>query len=477
MNLATRILVLLASALFCLIVENEAEASVPAPVAPPAFTTTRYNEDYSYLAQSTARSGAWWEAHKYIPLGDNPEVYLSTGTEFRLRREIYVNRLWGGAADPDDGRNLARVLPYADLHLGPSVRAFAQLSVAYVGGASTPETSVDQTAIDLGQAFLELSVPLSTSGSERLAVKGGRRQMAFGIGRVIAARYVPNVLQSFDGGFATLNIDRKWTADAFYTRPVVHGTRDFDDKTGKSSFYGLYAVRKGATFLGGKSAIDLYFLGLRETDVAYSQGVAREKRHTIGTRLAGSTGNWDWDWEAMYQFGRFGGGKISAWALGTRTAYTWSRLGLQPRLMLEASITSGDKDPNDPDLQTFNALFPNGGLLGELTSVGPYNLASAGATATAKLAPTVRVELQSLLHWRTSRADGIYGVPGNLIRRGSTSDARRIGTHSSLSMTWAPERTFDTTLTYGFFRAGRFLEETGPSDTTHFISAQARFRY
>jgi hypothetical protein len=284
-------------------------------------------------------------------------------------------------------------------------------------------------------------------------------------------------MQAFDGGFASLNIGRKWTIDAFYARPVSADTATFDDETGTTSMHGLYTVRRGVEVAGGTSAVDLYYLGYRDADAAFDQGSAPETRHTLGARIAGKADNWDWDWEAMYQLGRFGQGRIRAWAVATRTAYTWKHLALSPRLMLEGSVVSGDRNREDDNLQTFNALFPNGNLFGELNPVGPYNLASAGATASAQVTPTVRVEAQSLLHWRESLEDGVYNVAGSPLRSGAGSRARHIGTQGSISATWAPQRTFDATLTYGMFDAGKFLKQTGPSETTHFVSAQARFRY
>ncbi len=444
----------------------------------PPLTVTRHGEDYGYLADPARRTGAWWEPLKHIPIGSGDDVYLSTGTEFRLRHEIYRDRLWGGSPDPDDGYTWARALPYADLHMSTSLRAFAQLSIAYVTGSSLPATPVEETGVDLAQGFLELSTPLKVAGRDsRLSLRGGRRLISFGAGRLIAPRYGPNVMQAFDGGFGTLAIGREWSVDAFYAHPVAQGTGNFDDRSGDPSLWALYGVRRDIGTFGGKSSVDLYYIGYKEENARFDQGREREERHTVGARLAGRAGNWDWDWESMYQFGRFGEGDISAWSIGSRTAYTWKKLSFRPRLMLEAAIISGDADPGDPDLQTFNALFPNGYFFGELTPVGPYNLITLGPTATAQITPRIKVEMQTLLHWRESLRDGVYNVPGILMRSGLTSRARRIGTQGSLSVTWAPARTFDIQATYGFFDAGRFLEETGPSSTTHFVGAQARFRY
>jgi hypothetical protein len=446
--------------------------------AHPPLTTTRHGEDYSYLADPSRRTGEWWEPLKHIPLGSDPETYLATGNELRLRQEVYRERLWGASEDPDDGYTWARALPYADLHIGPSARAFAQLGVAYIVGSSLPATPVEETGIDVAQAFLELSTSLSIAGTEgRLSVRGGRRQISFGSGRLIAPRYGPNVMQAFDGGFGTLAIGDKVRIDAFYAHPVAPGTGDFDDRTGDPSLWALYGVRRDLKTLGGRSAVDVYYIGYRDEQARFDQGRAPEERHTIGARVAGRSGNWDWDWEAMYQFGSFGEGDISAWSVGTRTAYSWKNLNFQPRLMLEADIISGDAHPADPDLQTFNALFPNGNFFGELTPIGPYNLITIGPSATATIAADIEVEVQTLFHWRESLRDGVYNVPGNLVRSAGTSKARRIGTQGSVSLTWAPARTFDLMASYGFFDAGAFLDETGASKTTHFLGLQARFRY
>lgn len=55
----------------------------------------------------------------------------------------------------------------------------------------------------------------------------------------------------------------------------------------------------------------------------FNQGVGREERHTIGTRSFGKLGHWDFNHEAVYQFGRFGSGNISAWSVATDHGYTF----------------------------------------------------------------------------------------------------------------------------------------------------------
>src|SRR5262245_47531591 len=62
---------------------------------PPPLTPLRYDQDYSYLADPSARSDAWWEPLKYIPSGEGDYVYLTLGGEIRIRHENFENNNWG----------------------------------------------------------------------------------------------------------------------------------------------------------------------------------------------------------------------------------------------------------------------------------------------------------------------------------------------------------------------------------------------
>jgi hypothetical protein len=80
---------------------------------------------------------------------------------------------------------------------------------------------------------------------------------------------------------------------------------------------------------------------------------------------------WSYDAEAMYQFGEFGSGKIRAWRVAADNAYTFSAVRWHPRIGFATDIASGDRDPADPDLQTFNALFQSGTYSGRAQILGP----------------------------------------------------------------------------------------------------------
>ncbi|MGH8727269.1 MAG: alginate export family protein [Burkholderiales bacterium] len=72
--------------------------------------------------------------------------------------------------------------------------------------------------------------------------------------------------------------------------------------------------------------------------------------------------------ELVGQFGDFGDADIRAWTVASAFGFTFGDLPLKPRLGLHADIASGDDDPNDGTLRTFNAMLPK---LNYLTEPAP----------------------------------------------------------------------------------------------------------
>lgn len=437
---------------------------------PPPLTNNRYDEDYSALRTPAARTGAFWEPFKAIPLAPAEGVWLDTGAELRLRYEGVRNSGWGQDQPANDRYILWRALPYADLTLGPQLRLFGQLVAADALGKDGALAPPDADRLDLLQGFGELRLPLSGADA---TLRVGRRMLAFGSERLIGYRYGPNVPRSFDMASAAVTAGL-WRAEAVYGRPVRVNPEPFDDQHAPdrrlAAVYGTYT-------LGARTGIDAYWIGLRTRGASFDQGTADERRHTLGTRLFGRSGSWDWNWEAMGQVGRFGDGDIRAWSLATETGYRWSDAWLAPRLGLKANIASGDHDPDDRALNTFDPLFPKGKYFGELTPIGPYNLINLHPTLDLDLSGGFGLGLAAVAYWRESGQDGVYDVTGNLLRSGAGSDARYVGTQGEIVLSYSNGRTFEAMASYSLFRPGAFIEDTGPARTIHFVGLEAVLKF
>jgi hypothetical protein len=424
----------------------------------PTLTITRYDEDWSDLADAEKRDHHWTGPFKYVPLGD--DAWVSTGIELRARTESYQNNLWGSAEAPDDAYLWLRAMPYVDLHVG-KVRAFVQPIVATSIGVAPSASPIDETGADLLQGFVEADLGPVT-------LRGGRQMLSLGTERLVGTRYGPNVPLAFDGVRADVAISNA-KVSLLAVRPVQPGTGSFDDRTSSSkALWGVYATTPG---------LDLYYLGYRNDRAEWSAGTGKETRHSLGARWHGSRDDWHWNVEGVYQFGHFANQTISAWTLGTELGRAFPDVPLQPDLTLRFNVVSGDRDTSDNHLGTFNALFPKGKYFGELSPVGPYNLINVHPALGLQLAPTVSAGVAAAAFWRYSRGDGVYDIPGNLIRPGAGSRARFIGAEVEATLAWQATAELELSASLSAFRPGAFIRETGPAETIHMLGLESNFRF
>ncbi|KTE16702.1 alginate export family protein [Sphingopyxis sp. H115] len=425
-------------------------------------TNLRYDEDWSVLR--TKEQFGWREV-KYLPLDADGEIYLTLGGEARARFEGFDNNLWGDPPAPDDGYLWLRAMPHADLHAGPA-RVFVQGIAGHARGVGAGEGPADETGLDLLQGFADVRIPLGNSGS--LTVRGGRELVALGSERLVGIRYGPNIPQAFDGVRAI--VDRgPVRIDAFRLRPVAVGGGDFDDPTSKTRrLDGIYATARPATGIG----VDAYWLGYENEEARFAGRTGREARDTVGLRIFGQRGSLGWNWEAMIQRGRFGNDPIRAWSIATETAWRFAGVPLEPRLRLRANIASGDRDPADRRLGTFNALFPKGKYFGELSPIGPRNIVNIHPSIDFDLGAGISIELAAARFWRQNRGDGIYDIPGQLIRSAGDSRARRIGNQIEISAGWQASEILSFGASLSAFRPGAFIRDNGPARTIHMVGTE-----
>ena len=443
-----------------------------ASAGPPPFDPWRYDEDYSYLRDKNNRTGQWWESFKLIPLDDDGEIYLSVGADLRVKYEAFTNDLWGGVPEADHDYYWIRALPYADLHAGRHIRVFSQLIFAFEFDDEAGKSPIDENRADALQLFIDGSFPV---GHGAVTLRGGRQVLSYGSGRLISTRYGPNVMRAFDMAklFYAIN-DRR--IDLFYGRPVDPEFGAFDDLTSDTErIWAVYATSR----LGSsrRSAVDAYYIGYQDDDAVFNQGPGDEKRHTVGSRFFGENNFWDWNLEFIGQFGTFADGDIFAWSVASDSGYTFHNVATTPRLGLKANIISGDDDPQDADLQTFNPLFPKGKYFGEIGLIGPYNLINLHPSLALVLSKKWDLALGLVFYWRESTGDGLYNNGGILLRPDGGSDARYIGTQLDAALTYTPQRNFDVTLSGSAFIPGEFIEDTGAQETVYFTNVEFRFLF
>ena len=443
------------------------------PSTRPAFQTLRYEEDYSFLRDPDCRTDVW-DRIKYMPLSEAGDVYLSLGGDLRERYEYFHNAQWGQGPQDPDGFLTQRYMPYLDLHLWTWGRFFGQLKSNLESGRTGGPRPTDRDELDAHQVFVDLSLPPDPQYG--LTLRAGRQELAYGSQRIISVREGPNVRQSFDAVRGILRYG-SWRVDAFVSQPAETNEGIFDDKTDqKRRLWGVYAV--GPSPAGQVLNLDAYYLGFRRQDAKFDTGIiAHELRHSLGIRLWGRAVDWDYNLEALYQFGKFGQSEIQAWTAASDIGYTLSRLPLTPRLGLKADIISGDRDRDDRTLGTFNALFPKGAYFGEIALIGPANLVDVHPSIDLRLTRDLILSGTWDIFWRESRDDGIYNSALVLLRSGRASRALFIGHQTEVQMEWRVSRHLALTMNYAHFFAGPFLKDTGPAHDVDYASGWVTYRF
>jgi hypothetical protein len=436
----------------------------------PTLTIERYSEDWSWLADPADRKGDWAEPLKYIPLNDDGATYLTTGLEARSRYEGYENVNWGSS--PNDGYVWNRLMPYADLHVG-NVRFFAMPILSAISGTDRPKRPADTTGVDMLQAFVD--VDLAAPGGDSLRLSAGRKLVSLGSGRFIDRRYGTGVPLPFDG-FEAILTGKTRRVTGFYLQPVDTRLGEFNDRRSHDkAVWGVYATWwLNAKHLNG---FDVYYIGLRDRNAVFDQGSGRQLAHTFGSRIFGDNGAWYWNIEAAYQRGAFAGHRSEAWGAGFETGYRFGNASLRPEVALTADIVSGDGDLKDSKLGTLNPLFPNGKYFGALSPIGPRNLIHLRPSTTVHPHKDVAISLTGVAYWRESAHDGIYAIPGLLVRSGRDSDARFIGKQIELAASWQATPKLNLTGSLSAFDPGPFIRDTGSARTIKMVGAQTTFRF
>jgi hypothetical protein len=449
-------------------------AEMDMPFTPPAYTLNRADEDYSYLRDPTLRTD-FWDPVKYIPLNESGNWYLSLGGEARERYEYFNNPNWG-AGPKGSGYLLQRYFLHADLHMGEYLRLFGQLQSSLENGRIGGPRPTDKDELDLHQLFLDVNFNLGSDSS--FVLRSGRQELVYGTERIIGVRDGPNVRQSFDG-FRAMFSTGDLKVDAFATRPVKTKRYVFDDETdGHLGLWGVYSVMP--LHMLPKGNIDLYYVGYYNSDLVYDQGSGREIRQSVGTRLWRTAKPLDYNFEFIYQFGKFGSGNIQAWTAASDTGYTFDSLPLNPRFGLKADVTSGDRDPRNPDLQTFNPLFPKGAYFSENNLIGPANHIDLNPTVALHLKDNLTLFVNSDFFWRESTHDGVYNIGFGgvaLVRSGKQSNARYVGSQPQAQLEWDIDRHLTLKAFYAHFFTGPFLRESGPSKDVDYTTEWLTYKF
>jgi hypothetical protein len=471
-----RILLILAAAFVLTEVaahgQSGSEGNAPAPDR--SYQLLREDENWTFLRNPSLRQD-FWDPIKYITLRNRSDNwYLTIAGEAREVWEQIGNDNWGQQPYMNGYLNERYMLSF-DTHYGTHVRSFVELKSglnSYRIGGPRP---IDEKKLDFQAGFIELN---AYKGANSVALRFGRHELEYGSGRLIDVREGPNVRLSFDG-FMLKSMINSWQIDGFALRPDLDKFGFFDNAPNHAvGFWGAYATRP----LPSKRSLDVYYLGLDNKQATFERGTAHEVRHSLGARISRAIATkkpgLDFDYEALWQFGTFGSDNIRAWTVASETGYRFPTIRLKPRFSAKADVSSGD-NPTSKTLGTFNPLFPKGNYFGVLatTGPGPINFIDVHPHIETTFPHNVTASFDWIFQWRENVLDGVYSVPGFLIRPAGNSQARFVGHRPGTELHWQVDRHLWFQADYGIFYAGRFLKETQPGRNLNYWALWAGYKF
>jgi hypothetical protein len=454
-----------ALAAICACAQTPEQAQPGCPNAPPEFPSLSYDETDRYLGNPRCRTDPW-DRLKYIPLRGE-DNYLSFGVWVRERGEYFSNPNWG-SGPPGNAYPMQRYFGHMDLHLGTRFRFFGELgSSIETGRNGGPRPGLDVEKLYVHQGFFDIG--LLRSGKNRVTLRAGQQEMEFGSRYLLSPRDGRNIRRSFTG-FRLTTLTGDWTIDAFAVRRTLDNPGYFDNPPDHtSSFWGVYAVRPFRILPGGNA--DLYYLGVDDKNVTFDgRGSGREQRETIGTRLWGTTGDWDYNNEFTFQWGRFRSDPIRAWAVTTEAGYTVKSIPLRPRFGIRENVFSGNQNPPGRTLGTFNSLYQTGPYFTFAELFGNRNVIALQPSVKLSLSRKVSLTPNVAAYWRESTRDALYSAGGGLVVSGQNSGARYVGTHAAVQLQWKINRHATFFTEYLHFFPGEFVKQSTPGRNINYLT-------
>jgi len=382
--------------------------------------------------------------------------WLTVGAQYRFRFE---NRTGTGFREnSSDNYGLGRLL--VDVGIKPS----SHLEFHFQGqDARAPgkknANGVFRDPFDVRQAWVQIGA--TEKGWIRARV--GRQELKYGSQRLVGPLDWLNTARQFDA--VKVNIGEKdLNVDFFASSVVVIDPGDFNKHRDGNNLHGAYA---NLSRFGGGGTLETYALWKTTTVVIGSGGRAGDADLlTTGFHYKRQVdGGFDLETELATQTGTFARDDISAWGTYGILGYTPAGMTLSPRFSVEYQYASGDDDPNDSTMGTFDQLFPTGHLYqGTADRIGWRNISDVRAGMQFKPHPKLASSIDYFSFWLANRNDGLYAVNGRLSVAAPEGGAQNshVGQEIDWTFVWKPAPHVALGGGLGYFASGQFLKETSP---------------
>lgn len=327
-------------------------------------------------------------------------------------------------------------------------------------------------SLDLQQAFLLFG----NSKEFPLTLKVGRQELSYGDERFVGRSDWSNTGRVFDAVKLRAEGKAGWV-DVFTSHAVV----PYDDQLNENNSYDWFSGIYGATRkLVPWQETQVYCLVRdynAEAPNAIAPGVPGSPRTardivTFGTlwkSLLGKLGGWDYSFEAAGQLGSVNAGGVRrdqrSYAVFASGGYTWTNAWTTPRLGLGYELGSGDRNPNDGVVETFENVFGTQHRpYGLMDLFGARNMHVPKLSLSGKPAKGLTLSADYLVFIMADTHDSLYPESGS----GRNSNGYNIhpgynsfvGSELDLLASYAIKSWGNVQAGYGHFFVGDYIRQS-----------------
>jgi hypothetical protein len=411
-----------------------------------AYKPVFYDNNFAFLNNPNYTGSFLGDGLKRNRIGNLATVDI--GGQMRYRFHSERNMRGVGLTGVDDKFLLNRTRLFTNIEVGEDIRIYGEMIDADSRYENFAPRGIEENEADLLNLFADLR--LLNVGDGNLKLRAGRQELLYGSERLISPLDWANTRRTFEGA-KLMWAGEDWNFDAFYTRPVLVKSREFDSPDYRQEFFGTFATYKGIE----NQTIDMYFLKFDNSMLPNSF-----KYSTMGSRWLGSRGSYLWEMEGGYQYGsNTDNSSHDAWYLTSGVGKKFDDATWKPAVWLYYDYASGGLDRGAG--QGFNHLFPLAHkYLGFMDLFGRSNIQTPNMLVTMQPHEKVKLLMWYYYFSLVRQNDTPYNVTMSPFAAGSAPASKDLGHEIDLIMSYTITPRTDILFGYSHFFSGQYYKQT-----------------
>lgn len=327
-----------------------------------------------------------------------------------------------------------------------------------------------QDTWDLRQAYAELGDP----DKNLLALRVGRQEISLGGERLVGVSQWQNVGRTFDAARLLVHY-KKLSLTAFSASVVVLRDGQIGSADAGNNLHGLYGSIVNWI---PNSTLEPYLMWRLQPHVRSEIGpLSRLDMKVSGARWLGKIRAFDYNTSIVIETGSVGPDRVDAWAGHWLLGYSVSG---SVRLVAEYNYATGDGNPRDGRVNTFQLLYPTAhDRHGLSDQVGWRNIHHIRETVEIKPSPKWTFTPGYNAFWLADSRDALYNSQGLVVgpRVADGSAGRWVGQELDLATAYSLTRATQLGAGVGHIFPGTFLKRAahGGGFTYPYLQISTRF--